>query len=484
MRSRQHGLLRLVTSVVLLSAAVSCTGEDSPEPEPSPTPQPTPTVYAGEAPPGLAAQPLRYLHGPAQPGQDILSDPLGVRIHSVGDAFLISSNSEERHLLQHAADGTVLWQGESHIERFTQDRDGADVFEVSTRTGDRVTRTVVNEAGETVWTGSDPRESYLNGLVVRAPAEWSASDPYGTFTLRDPAADGVEWSYEFTAPDEAEASSAEDRDTADDEDDAAEQAAHLGVPVGARDEVVLLDDGAGLLQARDLTDKGALLWSVSGDTVAADDGRTLSAPRPRLVGFYSLPADDTSPSDEADDEDTDAEAQPRRTVLVRWSSPEESSLLSLHDLRDGETLWTLTEPGSNTVGRAFATTPVTGTVWNGTTGVLLVPQADATTSLIAVDLVSGETLWVFEDAVERSIAPRFALAGYVYGDTRAEDGGTQVVFDSRTKDVVADDLSGYVEAVTDDGYALVVQNRQRFVFAPETPPGGTATPSLSPTERG
>ena len=190
MRSRQHGLLRLVTSVVLLSAAVSCTGEDSPEPEPSPTPQPTPTVYAGEAPPGLAAQPLRYLHDPAQPGQDILSDPLGVRIHSVGDAFLISSNSEERHLLQHAADGTVLWQGESHIERFTQDRDGADVFEVSTRTGDRVTRTVVNEAGETVWTGSDPRESYLNGLVVRAPAEWSASDPYGTVTLRDPAAEG------------------------------------------------------------------------------------------------------------------------------------------------------------------------------------------------------------------------------------------------------------------------------------------------------
>lgn len=58
------------------------------------------------------------------------------------------------------------------------------------------------------------------------------------------------------------------------------------------------------------------------------------------------------------------------------------------------------------------------------------------------------------------------------------------MFDSRTKDVVADDLSGYVEAVTDDGYALVVQNRQRFVFAPETPPGGTATPSLSPTERG
>ena len=54
------------------------------------------------------------------------------------------------------------------------------------------------------------------------------------------------------------------------------------------------------------------------------------------------------------------------------------------------------------------------------------------------------------------------------GDTRAEDGGTQVVFDSRTKDVVADDLSGYVEAVTDDGYALVVQNRQRFI-SPRNP---------------
>src|SRR5690606_27702389 len=115
MRSRQHGLLRLVTSVVLLSAAVSCTGEDSPEPEPSPTPQPTPTVYAGEAPPGLAAQPLRYLHDPAQPGQDILSDPLGVRIHSVGDAFLISSNSEERHLLQRSEEHTSELQSRENL---------------------------------------------------------------------------------------------------------------------------------------------------------------------------------------------------------------------------------------------------------------------------------------------------------------------------------------------------------------------------------
>ncbi|MEY9215037.1 hypothetical protein NI17_016865 [Thermobifida halotolerans] len=486
MRSGRQGSVRLATGVILLSALAACTGGGAEPEAPPSSPRPTPTVYEGEVPPGLAETPLRYLHGPEEPGQDILDDPWGVRVHAVGDAFLISSNSEERHLLQDAADGSVLWRGQSGIERFTQDRTGADVFEVGARDGDRVTRTVVDATGESVWTGSDPRESYLNGLVVRAPAEWAPSDPYGEFVLREPGEGGVEWSYEFTAP-EPEKTEDEDEQTGgepdgDEEDEEGEErteeAAHMGVPVAARDDVVLLHDGAGLLQARDLADGGALLWSVSGDSVEFDDGQTLSTPRPRLVGFYPLPAEEAP---DAPEEEPD---EPRRTVLVRWSSPEESSLLSLHDLRDGEMLWSLREPGSNPPGDVFDTTPVTGVVWDPATRVLLVPQADVATSVIAVDLAAGETLWAFEDAEERSVSPRFALAGHVYGDTRADDGGSQVVIETETKDLVADDLPGYVEAVTADGHALVVQDRQRFVFAPETPPEATATPSLSPTERG
>ncbi|KUP97994.1 outer membrane protein assembly factor BamB family protein [Thermobifida cellulosilytica] len=485
MRSGRRRLWTLVTGVILLSAAVSCTDRDAP-PEPAPSsPRPLPTVYEGEAPPGLADTPLRYLHDPQEPAQEILDDPRGVRIHAVGDAFLISSNSEERHLLQEAADGRVLWRGESRVERFTQDRTGADVFEVSTREGDRVTRSVVDAAGRTVWTSSDPRESYLNGLVVRAPADWSASEPYGEFVIREPAEGGVEWSYEFTAPEDPARGDAQEDGDKDAEDE--EAAAHLGVPVGARDEVVLLDDGAGLLQARDLADDGALLWRVSGDSVEAPDGRTLSTPRPHLVGFYTLPAaekEEDAPTGAEESAEPDETAEPRWTVLVRWSSPEESSLLSLHDLRDGTTLWTLGEPGSNPLGDSFGATPVPGTVWDGATGTLLVPQADAATTVIAVDLAAGERLWSFDSVAERSVSPRFALAGYVYGDSRADDDGSQVVFEATTKDVVADDLTGYVEAVTDNGHALVVQDRQRFVFAPETPPKPTAAPSLSPTERG
>src|SRR5690606_19078985 len=135
MRSGRRGTLRLVTGAVLLAAAVSCTdGGALTEPAPS-APRPTPTAYRGEVPPGLAETPLRYLHGSQEPGQEILGDPLGVRVHAVGDAFLISSNSEERHLLQNAADGSVLWRGGSSIERFTQDRGGVEVFLGSTRRG-------------------------------------------------------------------------------------------------------------------------------------------------------------------------------------------------------------------------------------------------------------------------------------------------------------------------------------------------------------
>src|SRR5690606_31505478 len=104
------------------------------------------------------------------------------------------------------------------------------------------------------------------------------------------------------------AEEADGEEAADDE----EAAAHLGVPVGARDDVVLLDDGAGLLQARDLSDGAALLWSVSGDSVAAEDGRPLSAPRPRLLGFYPLPEEEGgSPADDAESEES---AEPRRKI--------------------------------------------------------------------------------------------------------------------------------------------------------------------------
>ncbi|TDQ54951.1 hypothetical protein [Actinorugispora endophytica] len=491
MRSGQRGSRALATGAALLLAATACA--DTPEPAPEPTtPQPPPTVYEGEVPPGLAEEPLRFLHGGESPGQEILADPLGVRIQAVGDAFLISSNSEERHLLQGAGDGRLLWEGASRVERFTRDGSGSDVFEVSTSDGDASVRTVLDQTGERVWTGTDPRESYLNGLVVRAPADWSAGEPYGEFSVGGPG-DGAEWTYEFTEPaepaeDEPEAGSEEEPGDGGPPEDAEEDAGHMGVPVAARGDVVLLDDGVGMLQARDISDEGALLWSVSGDSPGFED-EALSRPRPRLVGFYELPEGEGAEESEepsgtpSPDRDSEERAGPRETALIRWGSPEEPSMLSLHDLGDGELLWSLREPGTNAADGGFDSAPVAGVVWDPATGTLLLPQTGGPTPMVAVDLASGEPLWEFEDRDERSLAPRFALSGYVYGDSRADDGVSQVVLEAETKDLVVDDLPGYVEAVTADGHALVVQNRQRFVFAPETPIGPTATPPPTPSEQ-
>lgn len=481
MRSGRRGSLALVTGVALLFAA-ACT--QAPPPEPPAEPQPPPSSYTGEAPPGLAPEPLRFLHGARKPGQEILNDPRGVRVQAVGDAFLISSNSEERHLLQAAADGRTLWEGSSLVERFALDGTGADVFEVSTGDGDANVRTVLDQTGERVWSGSDPRESYLNGLVVRFPSDWTASEPHGGFVVSDPGG-GAEWAYEFTEPSpesgNGNGAGEDSGDSGASKEDREAAAGHMGVPVAARGDVVLLNDGAGLLQARDLTDQGALLWSASGGDAELDDA-ALSRPRPRLVGFYGLPA---GPEEEPDGtpspEDSGPPAAPRETALVRWVSPEQPSVLTLHDLRDGALLWSLREPGTNPAGGEFGTAPAAGVVWDSATGTLLLPQTGGPAPVIAVDLATGTLRWQFEEQEERSIVPRFALAGYVYGDSRTDDGGSQVVLAAESKDLVADDLPGYVEAVTSGGHALVVQDRQRFVFAPQTPPEPPGAPVPSPT---
>ncbi|RCV57279.1 hypothetical protein [Marinitenerispora sediminis] len=494
---------------VLLLAVTACTGGAPAEPAPA-SPHPVPTVFTGAVPPGLGAEPVRVLHGAGGEGPDILDDPMGVRIQSVGDAFLISSNSEERHLLQRASDGAALWESDQRVEGFPSDRGGADVLAVTARDGDRTTVAVVAADGETVWSGSDPRDVYVDGWVVHRPSGWSADDPYGEFVVRGTGG-GTAWSFVFEEPpDEEDAPEAAD-------DGAEADPGRMGAPVGARGDVLLLDDGAGLLQARDLGADGDLLWSASADDPDISGGRALPQPRPHLVGFYDLsetgpgPADGTGsggphPTRAPEDAETGGEpeggrpnagasapgegagpAGGRATALVRWGVPEAPSRLSLHDLRTGDVLWSLREPGANPVDRAFDTERLPGTVYDRTTGTLLVPQRSGETPMIAVDLAAGEIRWQFDGGAERAISPTFALAGYVYGDSRgAEDGDVQVVLEAATKEVVPGASTGYVEAVTDDGYALVVQDRQRFVFPPagDRPDAGrSATPSGTATPR-
>ncbi|MFC7326350.1 hypothetical protein [Marinactinospora rubrisoli] len=481
--------------LVLLLAVAACTGGAPSEPAPA-SPRPVPTAFSGPVPPGLGAEPVRVLHGAGGDGPDILDDPMGVRIQSVGDAFLISSNSEERHLLQRAADGAALWESGERVESFRTDRGGADVFAVTSGEGDRTTTTVVDADGETVWSGSDPRDGYLDGWVVRRPSGWSADAPYGEFAVRDTDGDPA-WTFAFEEPTGEDAGS---------DGDGSGDTERTGVPVAARGDVLFLDDGTGRLQARDLGADGDLLWRASADDPEIAPGRALPQPLPRLVGFYDLPG--TAPGSEGRGSGGPDPAEPsggasadagsgesggtepddgRPTVLIRWGVPEARSRLSLHDLRTGEVLWSLREPGANPVDRAFGATPVTGTVFDRTTGTLLVPQSSGETTMIGLDLAAGEIRWQFDDGAERAISPTFALAGYVYGDSRGADDNddVQVVLEAASKDLLADAFTGYVEAVTDDGYALVVQDRQRFVFPPAedhptahrpAAPSGTATP--------
>ncbi|PSK99553.1 hypothetical protein CLV63_103278 [Murinocardiopsis flavida] len=482
MRTWRRAPLVLASALALLLGAAACTGDPAPDP-PDESPRPLPTRYEGTAPPGIGPRPVRFLHGPGGEGPDLLDDPMGVRVQSVGDAFLISSNSEDRHVLQRAADGGTLWEGDRQVERFSTAPDGGDALVLSEHTAkkdaekQRTTTTVIDTGGETVWRGSDPRDTYLDGVVVRRPKGWSAEKPYGAFTVS--AADGAELAdFEFTEPPDEEAEEGAEEEPPGDvpaED-------RFGVPVGAHGDVLFLADGAGRLQARDLADDGALLWEGS-----AADPDIAAAPQaaPRLVGFYDLPGDGPgtgTPSASGTPAEDGGGDPAARAVLVRWAGAEDPSVLSLHDLRSGDLLWSLAEPGANPSGAEISPGPVPGTIEDPATGTVLLPQGSGETPMIALDVAAGEIRWQFDDDAERALSPAFSLDGNLYGDTRgAEDGDSQTVLDTVTKDVVSDDLPGYVEAATDDGYALVIQDRQRFVFPPPGAPGETpATPGGTP----
>ncbi|ASU82092.1 hypothetical protein CDO52_04220 [Nocardiopsis gilva YIM 90087] len=501
---RARAQVALATGIWLLVATVGCTQAESEPPSARKSPHPLATSFAGDLPPGLSGEPIRYLHGPGAQGPAILGDEMGVRIESLGDVFLISSNSEEKHALQRPADGTTLWQGEQRVDGFDTTRDGSPVIVLVTAEGDATT--VVDDTGATVWTGTDPRDVFVGGVVVRRPEKWSADDPHGKFTVLDTEGEEL-WRFTFAPPD------ADDGDTDNGDTDEGEDAAsttdddRLGVPVGARGDVLLLKNGEGVLQARNIggEDAGDLLWSRAGD--APDLGRETAVPRPlpQIVGFYVVPEDLTDPEDAgAGDGATASDGErsgsngapgngagegakgpgPRETVLVRWSLPEAPSVLSLHDLSDGDVLWTRAEPGANPGDRDFNPGHVAGTVHDVTTDTLLLPQASGATPMIAIDLLSGEIKWEFTNGAERSISPAFAFDGHVYGDSRDSDGGTQVVLDAETKRTIAEGLDSYVETVTDDGYAIVVQGRQRFVFGPDDAGvDGSPPPAETPTAR-
>ncbi|CAM4201236.1 hypothetical protein GCM10009799_23010 [Nocardiopsis rhodophaea] len=490
---RARAQVALATGLWLLVATVGCTQAEPEPPSDRKSPQPLPTSFAGDLPPGLTGEPIRYLHGPGAQGPAILDDEMGVRIESLGDVFLISSNSEEKHTLQNPADGTTLWEGAQRVDGFDTARDGSPVIVLAT--AERDATTVVADTGATVWKGTDPREVFVGGVVVRRPENWTADEPYGQFTVLDTEGEEL-WRLTFAAPDDEEGDGDADKgeDTARGTD-----ADRMGVPVGARGDALLLKNGEGLLQARNIggKDPGDLLWSMSGDD--PDLGRETAVPRPlpQLVGFYTVPEDLKDPEDAeagggtppADSEDPGSDGPPgggaaegekgpapRDTVLVRWSVPEAPSVLSLHDLDDGEVLWTRDEPGANPGDRDFNPGHVAGTVYDAMTDTLLLPQASGATPMIAIDVLTGEIKWEFANGAERSISPAFAFEGHVYGDSRGSDGGTQVVLDAETKRTIAEDLDSYVETVTDDGYAIVIQGRQRFVFGPEDGAGVDASP--------
>ncbi|GAB3439711.1 hypothetical protein GCM10027570_04340 [Streptomonospora sediminis] len=514
----------------LLVAGTACTAGGEPD-RPQDSPRPLPTSFTGEVPPGVGREPLRHLHGPGGAGPAILGDDMGVRISSVGDAFLISSNSKERHVLVGAEDGETLWHGRRQIQRFGTGADGSQVLLVDGRGGGTE---VIGADGDTVWRGTGRRESFVGGAVVRRPAGWSADDPYGDYTVLDPGGEEL-WDYTFAAP--APGGGASDGANGEDEDEDANTAEsptepdpdRNGVPVAARDGVLLLDDGAGLLQARGIgaENAGELLWSIAGDDPDLAGGTDVQRPRAQVVGTYDIPGDhetggtgeDTSETADAtpgaggsaspppeqgegagagstgsseDAAETDgaggAEDPPTGpAVLVRWSAPEQRSVLSLLDLHTGDLLWSFAEPGANPGGGEFAPPPLQGALYEPRTGTLLLPQATGATPLIAVDLVAGEVRWRFEDESEQAITPALAMGGYIYGDTAGTDGSAsdQVVLNAADKDVAAEGLNAYVEAATTDGYSIIVRNRQRFVFPPaEAPPadeptGPTATPTPS-----
>ncbi|OOC55854.1 MULTISPECIES: PQQ-binding-like beta-propeller repeat protein [Nocardiopsis] len=477
---------------VLLVAA--CTGDpELPEPGPEEEPSPVPTVFDGEAPPGIEGEVLRYLHGDTADVHEILADPLGVRISPVGDALLISSGSEDRHLLHDAATGETLWEGEARFGGFDTDRDGERVLLMAEADGAPF---VLDARGERLWEPAEKGDAYLDGLAVRRPGGWSSQEPHGAFSLLDPGGDEL-WSYEFEAPPgpEAEEGSEEAEDT-EPAGDASEESGEgvgeepdLGVPVAARDGLVLLASGGPTLHAYSVdpdagadsdtdTDGAAAgdeLWTVDGGD--ADLGLPTSAPvpAPQVIGFYPLPGSEGGSAPEEDPgeggEDTGGDGETAagedgEVLLLRWAQSETPSMLSAHDPETGDLLWTLEEPGANPVVGPFEPAGVAGSLYDDTTGTLLLPQAGGEAPVVAIDLAAGEVLWGLEEDAG-AISPAFAFDGLVYGDSRASTGGDrQLVLDAVTMDVVEDEMPAYVEAVTESGHAVLVQGRQRFVYGP------------------
>ncbi|WP_017569500.1 outer membrane protein assembly factor BamB family protein [Nocardiopsis halotolerans] len=466
---------------VLLVAA--CTGDpEPPAPPPEEGPAPVPTAFGGEAPPGIEGEVLRYLHGDTADVHEILDDPAGVRISPVGDAFLISSGSGDRHLLHDAATGATLWEGEARFDGFGTDRDGDRVLLMAGADGSPF---VLDAHGERLWEPEREGDTYLDGLAVRRPEGWTAAEPYGTFSLLDADGDAL-WDYGFQAPDEAEApeeSPEESPSTGDGEESDTEDPA-LGVPVAVRNDLVLLATGGPVLNAHSVGDgtAGEELWTVDGED--EELGLPTSAPvtAPQVLGFYALPepGDESTGGGDAEEDATGEDAAGgEELLLLRWAQPEARSTLSAHDPDTGDLLWTLEEPGTNPVSGAFDATEVAGSLHDDDTGTLLLPQASGAAPVVAIDLAAGEVLWgLGEDA--GTVSPAFAFDGLVYGDSRTSGGAGQTVLDALTMDVVEDELPVYVEAVTDSGHAILVHDRQRFVYGPlpeEPTDGGSGEPT-------
>ncbi|WP_306369727.1 PQQ-binding-like beta-propeller repeat protein [Nocardiopsis sp. CC223A] len=484
---RSSRVPQALTCGIAALLVAACSGDPAPAPapvEPEAEPAPVPTEFEGQAPPGIEGEVLRVLHGDDVDAHDIFADPLGVRISPVGDAFLISSGGEDRHLLQDAATGADLWEGEVRFRGFGTDLTGAPVLLMSD--GDRPF--VLDPAGAVLWEPAEEGDRYLDGVGVRRPDEWSAQEPYGEYTVL--AADGEElWGYEFAAPPgEPSEEPADPEDEEAEEPEEAEEAAdepqRLGVPVTAWDGAVLLASGDGALHARSLDSEepGGELWTLDVGT-DGDLGLTDLAPLPvpHVLGLFPLPAAEDG---KAADEDTRESADPGDDVLlVRWSSAESPSVLSAHDPADGDVLWTLEEPGPNPVGGAYDPAGPAGGLYDATTGTFLLPQASGTATAVAVDLAAGEVRWGLEEE-DGAFSPAFTHAGFVYGTDRGGESDSQVVLDALDMDVVADDLDAHVEAVTDGGHAILVQGRQRFVYGPppQEEPEETGEPSESPSE--
>ncbi|MFW6638612.1 PQQ-binding-like beta-propeller repeat protein [Nocardiopsis algeriensis] len=446
--------------VALLVAG--CTGDPEPPAPPAGTPEepaPVPTSFEGDPPPGIEGEVLRYLHGDSADVHEIFADPGGVRISAVGDAFLVSAGSEDRHLLHDAATGETLWEGGVRLRGFDADLEREAVMLMEDAEG---TSFALDGQGGVLWEETREGDVFLDGIAVRRPAEWTHDDPYGEYVLLDAGGEEL-WSYEFAAPEE-EGDEEDEAEEDGEEDDGSQEEPALGVPVAAWQDLVLLASGGPELHARSLDpdSAGEELWTVDGEDEDLGLVSSGPVPTPQVLGFHPLP-------DEGGD-----------VLLVRWASSEAASVLSAHDPDDGELLWTLEEPGTNPVAHPYDPAGTGGALYDGETGTLLLPQASGTATAVALDLAEGETLWGLEEE-GGAFSPAFAFDGMFYGTSRGggDQPDTQVVLDARSMDTVSGELSSQVEAVTDSGHAVLVQGRQRFVYGP-SPEEAEASESPSP----